>query len=250
MSRYLIQFAYDGGSFSGYQIQPNALTVQEELEKKLSILAQRKIEVVGSSRTDAGVHASQQFAHFDCPVPIQKDWVYRLNRMLPHALAVISIEQVADDFHARFDALSRTYHYWIVRKKTPLRRHDTYWFEAPLDLEAMNAACQILFQYIDFECFSKVKTDVFTFDCTIQKAIWTEEGDFLKFTIQANRFLRGMVRAIVGTLLEVGEGKLKPEDLHQIIQSKDRNQAGRAVPAHGLHLVEVKYDLRIEEYKN
>lgn len=243
MSRYLLEFSYDGGSFSGYQIQPNARTVQSELEDKLSILAQSRIEIVGSSRTDAGVHATVQFAHFDVDCIIGDDWVYRLNRMLPESLAVYSIQAVKDDFHARFDALSRTYHYFIARKKLPLHRHHSYWFEVPLDIDAMNEACEVLFQYIDFECFSKVKTDVFTFDCEIKQAKWTIEGDFLIFTVQANRFLRGMVRAIVGTILEVGLGKMTKEELHQIIQSKDRNRAGRAVPAHGLHLIHVEYPI-------
>ncbi len=241
MSRYLVEFSYDGGSFSGYQIQPNVTTVQSELEDKFSILAQSKVEIVGSSRTDAGVHAQQQFAHLDLEIVPSEDWVYRLNRMLPPSLAVYSIQQVSDDFHARFDAISRTYHYYIATKKSPLRRNDTYWFEVPLDIEAMNNACQVFFEYIDYECFSKVKTDVFTFDCTIKQAFWEEKGDILQFTIQANRFLRGMVRTIVGTLLEIGLGKLTTEDLHQIIQSKDRNCAGRSVPAHGLHLIEVEY---------
>lgn len=243
MGRYLLEFSYDGGSFSGYQIQPNALTVQSELEEKLSILAQQSIEIVGSSRTDAGVHATQQFAHFDLDFTPNIDWVYRLNRMLPESLAVQSIVPVNNDFHARFDALSRTYHYFIARQKMPLHRHNTYWFEVPLDIEAMNLASKVLFDYIDFECFSKVKTDVFTFDCSIIQAQWEIKGDLLVFTIQANRFLRGMVRAIVGTLLEVGLGKMSIDDLHAIIQSKDRNRAGRAVPAHGLHLIQVEYPI-------
>lgn len=243
MGRYLLEFSYDGGSFSGYQIQPNTKTVQSELEAKLSILAQQTIEIVGSSRTDAGVHARQQFAHFDLNQIPSEDWVYRLNRMLPESLAVHAITPVKDDFHARFDALSRTYHYLIATKKLPLFRHQSYWFEVPLDLNAMNEACEIFTQYIDYECFSKVKTDVFTFDCEIKQAYWQQKDDLLVFTIQANRFLRGMVRAIVGTLLEIGLGKLTIEDLHNIIQSKDRNRAGRAVPAHGLHLIQVEYPI-------
>ena len=243
MGRYLLEFSYDGGSFSGYQIQPNTKTVQSELEAKLSILAQQTIEIVGSSRTDAGVHARQQFAHFDLNQIPSEDWVYRLNRMLPESLAVHAITPVNDNFHARFDALSRTYHYLIATKKLPLLRHQSYWFEVPLDLNAMNEACEIFKQYIDYECFSKVKTDVFTFDCEIKQAYWQQKDDLLVFTIQANRFLRGMVRAIVGTLLEVGLGKLTIEDLHNIIQSKDRNRAGRAVPAHGLHLIQVEYPI-------
>ncbi len=241
MGRYLLEFSYDGGSFCGYQIQPNAPTVQQALEEKLTLLAQTPIEIVGSSRTDAGVHASQQFAHFDLAFEPSADWVYRLNRMLPPSLAVHSIKKVAADFHARFDASSRTYHYLIARNKTPLYQHCSYWFEVPLDVDLMNQACEVLFQYTDFECFSKVKTDVFTFDCTILQAKWEQKEAYLQFTIQANRFLRGMVRAIVGTLLEVGLGKMSLLEFREIIESKDRNRAGRAVPAHGLHLVEVAY---------
>jgi len=241
MGRYLLEFSYDGGSFSGYQIQPNTKTVQSELEAKLSTLAQEVVEIVGSSRTDAGVHATQQFAHFDLDQTPGDDWVYRLNRMLPESLAVHDITSVKQDFHARFDALSRTYHYFIATKKMPLFRHQSYWFEVPLNVEAMNAACKVFAQYVDYECFSKVKTDVFTFDCEIKQAFWEQKGDLLVFTIQANRFLRGMVRAIVGTLLEIGLGKMTIADLHKIIQSKDRNRAGRSVPAHGLHLIRVEY---------
>ncbi|RXK47549.1 tRNA pseudouridine(38-40) synthase TruA [Aquirufa rosea] len=244
MSRYLLQFSYDGGFFHGFQIQENAITVQEELEKALTKVAGVKVDLVGSSRTDAGVHAKQQFAHFDLPEhskPVNLDWLYRLNRILPDTLAVQAIYQVHKDFHARFEATSRTYEYHISQVKNPYLKDYAYWFELHLDLQAMNQAAAILLNHRDFQSFSKVKTDVNTFDCHIFRAEWRQEGNQLIFTIQANRFLRGMVRAIVGTLLEIGAGKWTQDDLIRILEAKDRKQAGRAVPAHGLHLVQVAY---------
>jgi tRNA pseudouridine38-40 synthase len=161
--------------------------------------------------------------------------------MLPTTLVVQAFYQVSEDFNARFEAVSRTYEYRIARQKNPFSRDYAYWFEAPLAISQMNEACGILISHDDFQSFSKVKTEVNTFICDIQRAEWVEEGDALVFTIQANRFLRGMVRAIVGTLLEIGLGKWNVEDLQRILESKDRKLAGRAVPAHGLHLIEVEY---------
>lgn len=243
MSRYLIQFSYDGGSFHGFQSQPNAHTVQSELDEKLSLLLGVHIETTGSSRTDTGVHAQQQFAHFDLidSIPLPDDATYRINRMLPTTLVVQAFYRVSDEFNARFEALSRTYEYRIARHKNPFSRDFAYWFEAPLSIDQMNKACEILLSHDDFQSFSKVKTEVNTFICDIQKAEWREEGDMLVFTIQANRFLRGMVRAIVGTLLEIGLGKWEVTDLQRILDAKDRKLAGRAVPAHGLHVIEVAY---------
>ncbi|CAM4335497.1 tRNA pseudouridine(38-40) synthase TruA [Cytophagaceae bacterium 50C-KIRBA] len=244
MSRYLLQFSYDGGFFHGFQIQKNAVSVQSELEKALSTIAGIPVDLVGSSRTDTGVHAQEQFAHFDCIEEANQpkvDWVYRLNRILPASLAIQAIYQVPDDFHARFDALSRTYEYHISLTKDPFSREYAYWFEAPLNLEAMNQAAQILLNHQDFQSFSKVKTDVNTFDCQLSQASWRRQTNQLIFTIQGNRFLRGMVRAVVGTLIEIGLGKWDQVDLIRILASKDRKQAGRAVPAHGLHLIQVAY---------
>jgi tRNA pseudouridine38-40 synthase len=204
MSRYLIAFSYDGGSFHGYQIQPNATTVQSVLQDKISLLLGSPLEIVGSSRTDTGVHAHEQFAHFDLPagMSVKENWVFRLNRMLPDSLAVQGIYQVADDFHARFAALSRTYEYRISPQKSPFNSQYAYRFSVDLDIDAMNKAAALFFKHTDYQCFSKVKTDVTTFNCTILQASWASRGEELIFTIQGNRFLRGMVRAIVGTLLE------------------------------------------------
>jgi tRNA pseudouridine38-40 synthase len=243
MSRYLLQFSYDGGSFHGYQIQPNAHSVQAELEEKLSLLLGMTVEITGSSRTDTGVHARQQFAHIDLPDEIipASDFVYRANRMLPPSLALHSVDAVSDNFHARFDALSRTYEYIISTSKSPLMREYAYWFEAALDLDQMNLAGDMLKRHVDFQCFSKVKTEVLTFDCEIKKACWERRGDQLVFTIQANRFLRGMVRSVVGTMIEIGLGNWELSDLTNILNSKDRQKAGRSVPAHGLYLIQVEY---------
>jgi tRNA pseudouridine38-40 synthase len=251
MSRYLIQFSYDGGSFHGYQIQPNAHSVQAELEEKLSLLLGIAIEITGSSRTDTGVHAKQQLAHFDLPVGINpaSDFVYRANRMLPPSLALHSVFAVSDDFHARFDALSRTYEYVISTSKSPLMRKYAYWFEAALDLDQMNLAGEILKNHKNFQCFSKVKTEVLTFECDIKKAFWERRGDQLVFTIQANRFLRGMVRSIVGTMIEIGLGNWDLSDLDHILNSKDRKKAGRSVPALGLYLIQVEYPKAIFDAK-
>ncbi len=241
MSRYALQFAYDGGSFHGYQIQPNAPSVQAELEEKLSLLLAETISITGSGRTDTGVHASHQIAHFDTNRKIDFNLIYRFNRMLSPALTAQAIFAVSDDFHARFDATSRTYEYRITRHKNPFLSDFAYWYEADLDVDAMNQAANLLLHHTDFQCFSKVKTEVNTFECTIMRAFWEVQGDSLVFTIEGNRFLRGMVRAVVGTLLEIGMGKWTQADLARILQSKSRQEAGRAVPAHGLHLVKVAY---------
>ncbi len=241
--RYFIEFSYDGSDYSGYQIQPNAPSVQAVLQDKLSILHGEKLEIVGSSRTDAGVHAKQQFAHFDSQKTVQKDWVYRLNKMLPNSLAVHTIKEVKPDAHARFDALSRKYEYHITSEKNPFLSKYAYCFGINLDLEKMNLAAGILLEYQDFEAFSKVHTDVFTFNCQIKQAFWERiNSHHLIFHIEADRFLRGMVRAIVGTLLEVGQNRLSILEFQKIIESKDRSKAGRAVPANGLFLTEVKYE--------
>lgn len=242
--RYFIECAYRGTNYSGWQIQDNALTVQAAIGGALSILLKNKIDLTGSSRTDAGVHAIQQFAHFEMLEEIQDcdNLVYRMNKLLPFDISVQKIFKVADDYHSRFEAISRKYEYRIARKKNPFQRGLSYEFNGILDVDLMNEACQILFRYIDYQCFSKINTDVLTFNCTILEAYWQEENnDLLVFHIKANRFLRGMVRAIVGTLLEVGMGKLSVSDFEQIILSKNRKNAGRAVPAEGLFLMEVNY---------
>jgi tRNA pseudouridine38-40 synthase len=242
--RYFIECAYRGTKYSGWQIQNNALTVQEELENALTILLKTKISLTGSSRTDAGVHAMQQFAHFEMEEEILDcvNLVYRMNKLIPLDISIQQIFKVEDDYHSRFEAISRKYEYRISRKKNPFQRGLSYEFNGDLDIQQMNKASTILFEHIDFQCFSKIKTEVITFNCTILEAHWIEETkDLLVFHIKANRFLRGMVRSIVGTLLEVGIGKLSVAQFEKIIISKDRKKAGRAVPAEGLFLMEVNY---------
>lgn len=243
--RYFIECSYRGTNYCGWQIQENANTVQAEIEKALSTLLKRPLAIIGSSRTDTGVHAMQQVAHFDIENESlnPENLTYRLNKILPFDISIKSIYPVRDDYHCRFEATSRKYEYHISPHKNPFQKGLYYEFNHDLSIELMNEACQKMFQYIDFESFSKIKTDVNTFNCTIMEARWEKsENDMLVFYIKANRFLRGMVRAVVGTLLEVGAGKLSVEDFEQIILSKNRKKAGRAVPAEGLFLIEVNYD--------
>ncbi|SDL52130.1 tRNA pseudouridine38-40 synthase [Siphonobacter aquaeclarae] len=239
----MIELAYNGSGYNGWQRQPNAVSVQEELEKGLSLLLREPINLIGSGRTDTGVHAAQQFAHFDREAPIEDIpfLLFKLNHVLSQGIAVYRIFPVADTVHARFTATSRKYEYHIARRKTPFRPAMVYPLDMPLDIEAMNEAGKILLQHEDFQSFSLVKTQVKTFRCRITEARWVEEGTELVFHVRADRFLRGMVRALVGTLLEVGRNRLSLAELEEIILAKDRRKAGRAVPPDGLFLMEVTY---------
>jgi tRNA pseudouridine38-40 synthase len=244
--RYFIQFSYFGKAYHGWQNQPNAITVQEELEKALSTLLRQRVAVVGAGRTDAGVHAKQMFCHLDVDaISDIDDMVYRLNAFLPDDIAIQGIFQVADDAHARFDAVERTYEYWLVKEKDPFLFDHAHFIKQPLDVDAMNQAAKILLDYTDFECFSKSNTDVKTFNCDVREAFWKIDEDKWVFTITADRFLRNMVRAVVGTLLDVGMGKMSPEGIHQVVASKDRGEAGASVPAKGLYLTKVSYPKEI-----
>lgn len=241
--RYLIECSYKGTAFHGWQKQPNATSVQENIEEALSMVLKNTIDIVGSSRTDTGVHAEQQFAHFDVDVPILSTakLAHSINGILPKGIAIKQILAVKDNFHSRFDATHRRYLYRILPTKNPFWSELSYYFHSNLDIEKMNLTGEILKKYIDFQCFSKVNTDVMTFNCNIDVALWEYQDDFLLFHIKADRFLRGMVRAIVGTMIEVGAGRLSLEDFENIILSKNRGKAGRAVPAEGLTLMEVGY---------
>jgi len=234
--------SYKGTNYHGWQIQPDASSVQEEITKALATILQEKILLVGAGRTDAGVHASQMFAHVDTVKKLSNNYVHKLNAILPNDIVIKSIKEVSDDTHARFDAVSRTYEYRILLGRDPFLL-ETFWqlHQKNLQIEKMNEAANLLFKYEDFESFSKVKTDVNTFNCSIMKAVWTLEDKHLIFHIKANRFLRNMVRAVVGTLLEVGLGKKTVEDFRKIIESKKRSEAGLSVPAKGLFLTEVCY---------
>ena len=243
LKRYFIELSYKGTYYRGWQIQPNQITVQGEIEQVLSKLNHNSpINVIGCGRTDTGVHASQFFAHFDFEtVDNLQSFKFKMNKMLPKDIAVHQIFEVNANAHARFDAIKRTYHYHIITNKNPFLIDTSLLFTQPLDFNKMNQASKILMNHTNFECFSKVKTDVTNFNCTVTNAEWIKTENGYMFVISANRFLRNMVRAIVGTLLEVGAGTISIDDLHQIIESKNRSRAGKSVLPNGLFLAEVKY---------
>ena len=241
--RYFIEIAYKGTNFHGWQIQPNANTIQQELQTALKTLFHLPIEVVGAGRTDAGVHALQLFAHFDLHKKIDTDSIaYRLNALLPKTIVVKNIFPVQEQAHARFDAISRSYKYQISLVHNPFTL-DTSWqiTHKKIDVDLMNKAAEMLLVHSNFKSFSKTKTDVKTYNCTITTAQWIQKQNELNFYITADRFLRNMVRAIVGTLLDVGFKKISTTDFEKIILSQDRSKAGLSVPAKGLFLTEVNY---------
>ena len=241
--RYFLEFSYNGTNYCGWQIQPGAKSIQETLQKTLSTLLGEKLEIAGAGRTDTGVHAKLMYAHFDTESYFEiGKLIHRLNSFLPPDIAVSDIIPVHDDAHARFDATSRTYEYHIHTKKNVFLENLSFQHSRVLDLDAMNLAARQLLLHDDFEAFSKTNTDVRTFICKITKAHWEKDHDQLIFTISADRFLRNMVRAIVGTLIQVGLGKTTLDEFTKIIESKNRSKAGFSVPAKGLYLVEVRYD--------
>lgn len=241
--RYFIEFSYNGKNYFGYQIQPKDISVQEELEKALSTILREKIKTTGAGRTDTGVHAKKMFAHFETTTILDEQFCRKLNSFLPADISIKRIFEVKEDFHARFHATYRTYEYYISLEKNPFTQ-DSAWqhWRKNLDIDKMNKACKILFEYEDFTSFAKLHTDNKTNLCKIYKAQWEQEGNALKFTISANRFLRNMVRAIVGTMVDVGSGKITPEEIRNVIENKNRNSAGTSAPAHALYLVDVGYD--------
>lgn len=243
MQRYFIYLAYDGTNYHGWQIQPNGSSVQECLMKALATFLRREVEVIGAGRTDAGVHASLMVAHFDNEEELDTLIVTdKLNRLLPPDISVFKVCRVKKDAHARFDATARTYKYYVTTTKYPFNRQYRCRVYGTLDFKLMNRAAVTLFDYSDFTSFSKLHTDVKTNLCRIMHAEWTQVDDTTwVFTIQADRFLRNMVRAIVGTLLEVGRGKLTVEGFRQIIEQQDRCKAGTSAPGNALFLVNVEY---------
>ncbi len=241
--RYFIELSYNGKNYHGWQIQPNASSVQETIEKALSKILRKETSVIGAGRTDAGVHASQLFAHFDIDKKIDVlEIKNRLNAFLTDNVVVHEIFEVLNDSHARFGALSRSYEYRIYLGRSPFLV-DTTWqlYNQTLSIENMNEAAAILLDYTNFKCFSKSKTDVKTYNCKVTNAVWKQNENSLTFYITADRFLRNMVRAIVGTLIDIGLGKKTKEDFIKIIESKDRTKAGFSVPAQGLFLTQVAY---------
>ena len=241
--RYFIKLAYNGTHYHGWQYQPNASSVQETMNKAVSTLLNTEINLMGAGRTDTGVHAKEMYAHFDFDKVFEvANLVHKLNSFLPKDITVYDIIPVLNEAHTRFDALKRTYEYHINTFKDPFLQEQSWYFHQSLDVNLMNEAAQLLFNHTDFQCFSKVNTDVNTFDCTIFEAFWKQENDKLIFTISANRFLRNMVRAIVGTLVNIGLHKITLTDFENIIKSKNRDKAGFSVPAHGLYLTKIEYD--------
>ncbi|MBF0576072.1 tRNA pseudouridine(38-40) synthase TruA [Dysgonomonas sp. GY617] len=241
MNRYFMYLGYNGGNYCGWQVQRNGVSIQEEIEKALAILLRVPTPILGAGRTDAGVHARQMIAHFDADVEDTVMLTEKLNRILPKDIAIYKTVRVKDDAHARFDATSRLYKYYITTQKDPFMYPYKYKVHGNIDLDIMNRCSDILFDYVDFTSFSKLHTDVKTNDCTIMYARWEKEGEDYIFTIKANRFLRNMVRAIVGTLLEAGRGKLDEAGMRRIIEAKDRSVAGCSVPGNALFLEEVEY---------
>lgn len=240
--RYFLEIAYDGTDYHGWQRQPNARTVQQVLTKSMETILRQPIETVGSGRTDTGVHAGQQFVHFDVAAALPAaGFCQRLNRLLPADISAKALYPVGPEAHARFDAIHRTYEYHISRERNPFLPRYAHLLNRPVDVDKLNAASALLLQHEDFTTFSKVKGDTLHYRCQMHQASWQQQGPRLLFTIRANRFLRGMVRLVVGTLLDVGTGKLAVEDFGAILAARDRRQASGAAPAPGLFLSQVSY---------
>ncbi|TNE53235.1 MAG: tRNA pseudouridine(38-40) synthase TruA [Bacteroidetes bacterium] len=243
--RYIFELQYNGSRYFGWQIQPKQISVQQVIQDCLhKIFQDFDIQVVGCGRTDTGVHAHQYFLHVDLPASHyeEQDLLFKLNRMLPDDIAIRNIRQSRPDFHARFDAVRRTYRYYVHRKKNPFKQQLSLYHPQSLDVLKMNQAAQFLVGNQDFTSFSKLHTDVKTNICTVFEAQWKEEEGNIYFEISANRFLRNMVRAVVGTLLEVGIGKIQVQEFEQIIRAKDRSKAGKSAAAHGLYLWNIEYE--------
>lgn len=233
---------YKGTAYSGFQVQANAVTVQSVLEESLQLYFRKKIALTGSSRTDAGVHAMQNYFHFDYEGEVPARFLYNMNAMLPADIVVKSLRQVDDEAHCRFDAKAREYAYYLYGSKDPFRDDRAWYYPYALDLQALDRAAAVFMEYEDFTSFSKRNTQVKTFRCTIEESWWEKREDgYLVYHVRANRFLRGMVRGLVGTMLQVGRGKIGEVELRNIIESKDCTKANFTTPAHGLFLVRVIY---------
>ncbi len=245
VQRYFIQLSYEGTAYHGWQIQENTFrTIQQVINEMLSRLLNEPVFVTGCGRTDTGVHAKEYYAHFDCTVDLKAEetkWIFKFNHALPPDIAIQRIIRVQKKANARFDAIARTYEYHMHSKKNPFLINKSYFIYFNLDLDKMNEAANLLFQYSDFSSFAKSNTQNFTNNCKMYKAVWEEKEDRLIFTISADRFLRNMVRAIVGTLISIGKGKVSIEEFKEIIEKKNRSRAGLSVPACGLYLTKVNY---------
>jgi tRNA pseudouridine38-40 synthase len=246
LQRYFLEVMYKGTAYSGFQVQENAPTVQAEVEKAFVVLQKEQVSMTGSSRTDSGVHALQNFFHFDAASDIHTQFLYKINAILPRDIVVRNIYAVGPEAHCRFDAVSRTYQYHVCRSKNPFLEDRSYFFPLTVDIKQMQTAAAVLKDYNDYTSFSKRNTQVKTFLCSILESEWQmSNGEFI-FHVRANRFLRGMVRGLTGTMLQVGRGKISIDEFRQIIESKDCTQADFAVPGHGLFLTKVEYPKELE----
>lgn len=243
--RWAIEIAYDGTNYHGWQVQPNGISIQEVLQNYLTLLLREPIEVMGSGRTDTGVHAMGQVAHFDTTNHLPHNFLKKINSFLPPDISILQVAPVFDDFHARFSAIKRYYIYQITTRKDPFLRNKALFCPSPLNINAMQQAASLLLNYEDFQAFCKARSDNEHFLCKIYQAEWKQHDHLLTFHIQANRFLRGMVRAIVGTLLEVGKNKIHLEEFYKIIEAKDRKLAKANVSPTGLYLKNVFYSSEI-----
>ncbi len=243
MPRYFLEVSYKGSAYSGFQSQKNANSIQEEVEKAFEILQKEKVVMTGSSRTDAGVHALQNFFHFDFEGTLNPQLVYKINAILPDDIVVKGILPVAADAHCRFDALSRGYKYFIYRQKDPFLKDRAFYFPYKVNIDKLQQAASLVKEYQDFTSFSKRNTQVKTFICQIQQSEWIWENGCLVYNVKANRFLRGMVRALTATMLKVGRGTIDLNEFSRIIEAKDCTMASFAVPPHGLFLISVEYPL-------
>lgn len=241
MYRYFIEVKYMGAAYAGYQVQENANTVQAEVEKALLVYFKKKLTLTGSSRTDTGVHALQNFFHFDCDFEIPDQKIYNLNALLPPDIAISSVVKVAENAHCRFDALSREYKYYIYGKKDPFLSGRAYYFPYTIDVDLLQSAAIVLKEYKDFTSFSKRNTQVKNCICNIIESKWLKDGDCLVYYVKANRFLRGMVRGLTSTMLQVGRKKITLLQFREIIESRDCTKADFAVPGHGLFLIKVNF---------
>lgn len=252
MSRYFIEVAYKGTDFKGFQIQPNAVTIQGEINKAIQTVLKTEIITSPSSRTDAGVHALQNFLHFDTDIVLPHSFIYNINSILSKDIVIKNVTKVNENAHARFDATARKYAYHIIQNKNPFKKETAYFIPFTLDIDAMNEAASLLKKFTDFESFSKKNTDVLTYNCQLSISYFEKKEDEIIYHVQSNRFLRGMVRALVGTIILIGRKKITMDDLVEIVESKDCRKADFSTPAHGLFLENVLYDenifnLNIEE---
>jgi tRNA pseudouridine38-40 synthase len=241
MPRYFLELAYKGNHYSGFQIQENANSIQQEVEKALGIFFRQRLILTGSSRTDGGVHALQNYFHFDYEGVIEKRVIYNINAILPPDISIKGAWPVAPDAHCRFDAVSREYRYYIYRKKNPFLTDRAYFFPYTLDRKKLDAAASMVPEFREFVSFAKRNSQAKTYDCTIMQSSWQEENECLVYRVVANRFLRGMVRGLVGTMLQVGRGKISVEEFAAILRDSDNQQADFSVPGHGLFLVRVTF---------